>query len=360
MCRRIVSIAAFLFVTIARTTVFAAITYPAGTTLEKVWMSPPKISSERGVEILSSRLLKAQREGEEVEFGAEEMEAFKFLFDPSRATVREDPKGRTYVYELSPATMTSAQSLFHQKLTRSLADGLGARTASTWVDCIGYRFFMRLKLILRFTSQIDIWGMAAFGVNFHYGTNNSDLIYGFYPFGFQVGYWKALKCVLDAGGLPSQEEFQSCGRTKQWMLQGPSILTLSSMTGHVVPGVAQASLMYAGALASGDADEFRTSFQYRASGDATWLLGPSHTPLPSSVHLFTTASGSPGTNYHYNLSMVVSWFPTIALNAAYNNPVRYRNEVYTYDGRGDGNPHSLGNFFAREPLSRHHEPLACD
>ncbi|MGH7896370.1 MAG: hypothetical protein ACREQQ_00335, partial [Candidatus Binatia bacterium] len=170
---------------------------------------------------------------------------------------------------------------------------------------------------------------------------------------FQIGYFDGLRCVLEHGIPDSQAELRACGRQKQWQLHGQSSLQLSTMLGHEVPGVAQGSLPYAGALLTGQAGQFKNYNQIRPSGDSSWLLGAANTPLPSRVWTFLYG-GAPGITYAYDLSMVVSWFPDIILFSGYNNVFRFSGGTMLYRGHGEGNPHSLGDFIVHREYSLFH------
>jgi hypothetical protein len=342
-----------------------AITYPPGTSVAQAWASPPLISSARAVELLSERFLTPHAAGDEFEIDDEEFEAFKYLVANDRHDV-EEPSGtpgvRRFGAELTPETMSASELQFSIDLSNSLSRNVGLTAVAPPGVCVReVPLFQVVKYKTDFGWDVDVWGIAAFGHNVQYGVNHSDVVYGVFPFGIEMSWWDGLKCVL--GGTPgSAQELRTCGRAKEWKLEGPSTMKLLSSLEHVVPGVAQASLTYAGALVSGTADTFQTSSQTRSTYDPTWLLGPSNTPLPSATFTGDSCVGpycpmGVATQYTYSFEKIIAWFPDIVLNAGYNNATAQRFEVFRYDGRGEGNPHSIGNFYVDRRFSRFHAPL---
>ena len=338
----------------------AAISYPSGTTLEDAWASPPQISPDAAVHLLVDRFFVERTDDSEPAIDEQEFEAFKYLRG-NADQIHEEPSpvvgARDFVSELAPETMTAEQADFFSRLSLSLSQRLGLQTASmaagVCVREIQLFEVRRVRWRVSGWNNLAIWGIASFARNLQYAVNNSDLVFGIFPFGLEASWWSGIECAVNR---PSNEEgLRACGREKTWQLQDASTLVLSPMYLHSVPGVAQASLVYAGAVLTGEAGQFRTNYQTRPATDPTWLLAPSNTPAPSQVTFFATPSL--GSNYIYSLSKVVSWNPTVVLNVAYNNPTPSYSEGYLYDGRGGGNPHSLGNFFVHRTFSRFHEAV---
>ena len=342
----------------------AAISYSKGTTIEDAWASPSRISPDEAIQLLLDRFFVNRSGDSEPAIAEEEFEAFKYLRgNPDQ--IHEEPSpvsgARDFVSQIFPETMTAEQADFFSRLSLALSRRLGLQTASAATNvCVREQELFEVKSVRWRSSgwnELEIWGIGAFALNLQYGVNNSDLVFGIFPFGIETSWWGAVKCAFDQPS--NEEELRACGREKYWQVQDASTLTLSPMYLHSVPGVAQASLVYAGAVISGEAGQFRTKYQTRPAGDSSWLLGPSSTPAPSRVTFFT--SPSIGNNHVYSLSKVVTWNPTIVLNVAYNNPAPAYSETYVYNGRGGGNPHSLGDFFVRRTFRRSHEPItACN
>lgn len=346
----------------------ASITYRKDTSIGDAWGTPSRIPADEAVGIVAARLLAPHTAGTETEIDDREFEALKYLVGNHQSDVEEPAETagtRRYGGLMDPDTMTADQVAFFGQLSRVLSVRLGLAALASPICVREVPLFQVTKYKYAVGwNWIDVWGIAVFGHDLQYGVNHSDLAYGVFPFGITMSWWDGIRCVL--GGAPSNaDEVRACGRTKEWMLQGPSTMKLASSFQHVVPGVAQASLPYLGALVNGRAGQFQTNYQTRNSIDPTYLLGPSNTPLPSSVF---PADGCVGTcpmgiavQYHYAFSQVIAWFPDVVLNAAYNAPVDSMYETFTYSGQGLGNPHSLGGFGVTRNFSRFHTPLpACN
>ena len=341
----------------------AGTTYPTGTSMEEAWLSAPRISAADAADLLAKRLLTRQASGTEVELSPEEIEAFKYLVGNHVHSVAEEPAGdgrRLFTGEIDSASMTDEDDAFFGALSFALVRRLGLTALESPDACVAQK---RLWEVTKYRydlgwNEVEVWGITAFGHNVQYGVNHSDVIYGVFPFGVRMTWWEAAKCAWDK---PDDEEgLQACGTAKAWKIHGDTQMVLSSRYDTIVPGVAQASLTYAGALVSGEADQFRTHEQTRAPGDASWLLGPANTPLPSAMHAWLgcpNCEGGVPIDARYQFSRVLAWSPDIVLNASYNSLVPRPDEVFRYQGQGDGNPHGLKTWHFSRPFSRFHEPL---
>ncbi|MGH7857034.1 MAG: hypothetical protein ACREQY_06840, partial [Candidatus Binatia bacterium] len=265
----------------------AAITYPNGTTIEQAWNTPARISSDDAVAILAERLLAPHEPGTEDELGPEEFEALKFLVGDHVQASEEPPVQpgmRRFGGEITPESMTPVQSDFFGRLSTAIANGIGVAAVQPPGACVRQE---RLWEITKYKydvgwNEVEVWGLTAFGHNIQYGVNHSDLVYGVFPWGIRMSWFGGIKCALDQ---PSDEDgLRACGTSKEWKIHGDSNFRHTSSYEHVVPGVAQASLTYAGALVSGEAGQFQTNYQTRETLDPSWLLGPSATPLPSKTY----------------------------------------------------------------------------
>jgi hypothetical protein len=339
----------------------AAISYPAGTTLRDVWMSPPKIPADRAIQLLGDRLLSPHQAGSEGDLSDEDIEALKTLI-VSRDQASEEPSDESGVQrfggEISRESLSADQASVLDALALRMATTLGASAFGACVRQVP--MILDIKYKVDFGWDVEVWGLAVFAVNLQYGLNNSDMVYGLFPFGFQIGYLDGLRCVLEHGIPSSNEELRACGREKQWQLQGVSSLQPSLMLVHEVPAVAQSSLPYAGALLTGQAGQFKSDHQIHPSGDSSWLLGAANTPLPSRVWTFLY-NGAPGITYAYDVSMVVSWFPDLILFSGYNNVFRTSGGTLLYRGKGERNPHSLGDFTVHRSFYLFHSAVpACN
>lgn len=340
----------------------AEVTYPPGTTIEEAWFSPPRIEPEEAARRLAELFL-AAHDGE-FDLGPEDFEAAKYLVGENVYTVEEEPVQpgmRRYGGEVTPENMTAEQEAFFARLSTSLAAALGLASVVPTSGCVEER---RLWEATKYKTdigwnEVEVWGITAFGHNVRYGLNQSDVVYGVFPWGIQMSWWGAIQCALDEP--TNEEELRACGRAKEWKLHGASSMKLTNAYEHAVPGVAQASLTFAGALASGRAGQFQTNEQTRETLDSTWLLGGADTPLPSKVSvanaLCTSCSTGPATDAVYTFSRVLAWHPDIVLNAAHNNLVQQRYDVFVYSGNSDGNPHALPSWTFRKTFSRYHEPF---
>lgn len=338
----------------------AASSYPKDMSLEEAWASPAQISPDAAIQVLVDRFFANPSGDAEPAFGESEFEAFKYLRgnpDQIQEVPSPVPGARDFVSEIGSETMTDEQADFFSRLSIALSEKLGLQAASAVTGvCVRERKLFEVKKVRWRVSgwnDLDIWGIAAFARALEYGINNSDVVSGIFPFGLETSWWGGVKCAIDRPS--NEEELRACGHEKSWQLQDASTLTLSPMYRHTVPGVAPASLVFAGAVLTGQSGQFRTNYQTRPPADASWLLGPSNMPAPSRVTFFTTPSI--GSDYIYTLSKVVAWEPTIILNVAYNSPVPDYSESYLYNGRGGGNPHSLGDFYVKRSFSRTHEPI---
>jgi hypothetical protein len=338
----------------------ADMTYPAGTTVAAAWQAPPRISAERAVELLSERFLHPRAPEEELDISDEDFEAFKFLIANRNQASEETsptPGVRRFVGTIDENTaLDSASQAFFDGLPPALAVRLGA---PTFEPCVRQRNMVTaVKHVEDFGwTGVDVFGVAVFAVNLQYGYNNSDAVHGVYPFAYSLGYWDGLRCVLQNGTFDPSKVLRTCGRERRWMLQGYSYQHFVTMAVHEMPAVAQSSIPYLGALATGKGGTYQVHNQYHPSGDSTRLLGPSSTPTPSRVSAFLTSGAQPGINQQFLFNMIVSWDPNIILFAGFNNVGNVSGGTLVYDGHGEGNPHSIGDFHVYRDFNLYHSPL---
>ncbi len=356
----------------------AAVTYPAGTTVPEAFMAPPRIAADRAVRVLTDDLLTPVTEGVR-DINDKMVEALKYLLanrNDAATEPSDEPGTLLYGGEISVDTATPEQRGFLETLSITVLERLGAlaalqpsaapssasfASASTSAAgdpiCVRERpVLLHVKYKLKFHfARVDVYGLAVFGVNLQYGVNNSDVVYGLFPFGYSIGYFDGLACVLKNGIPDSQEDLQACGREKHWMVQGVSRLDFTMLLNHEVPSVAAASLPYLGSILTNQAGQFQIHNQAPIA-DSSALLGLANTPLPSRTGGFTYKT-VPGIRYSYDFSMVVSGYPTLILFAGVNNLVRAGGATFVYSGNGEGNPHSIGDFKLHRNVSLFHDPL---
>jgi hypothetical protein len=341
---------------------FAEIRYPAGTTIAGAWQADSRITAERAVELLSDRFLRPRGDDEELDLSDEDIEALKYLIANRNEAIEEpapEPDVRRFVGAIDEGTALSASAqTFFANLPPMMAVRLGATAVQ---PCVRQKTLVTaVKHVEDYGwTDVEIFGVAVFAVNLQYGYNSSDVIHGVFPFAYEIGYWDGLRCVL-SGGIPkSQDELRVCGKERRWMLQGFSTHSLRANALHEVPGVAAASVAYLGAWATGQGGRFETNNQYHPVGESSWLLGASSQPMPSRVTAFLT-NGTAGVNQQWLFNMIVSWDPNIVFYAGFNNVANTGSATLIYDGHGEGNPHSIGDFRVNRSMSLYHSPLpAC-
>ncbi len=357
----------------------AIVTYPAGTTVPEAFMAPPRVAADRAVRLLTDDLLTPATE-ESRDINDRTVEALKYLLanrNDAATEPSDEPGTLLYGGEISLETATPEQRGFLEAFSITVLERLGAlaalqpstapsavssgsgvgSTAAADLICVREApVLLQVKYKLKFHfARVDVYGLAVFGVNLRYGVNNSDVVYGLFPFGYAIGYFDGLACVLKHGIPDSQEDLRACGREKHWMVQGASRLDFTMLLNHEVPSVAAASLPYLGSVLTNQAAQFRIHNQLPIQ-DSSSLLGLANTPLPSHTGGFTYKA-VPGIRYSYDFSMVVSGYPTLILFAGVNNLVRAGGATFVYSGNGEGNPHSIGDFKLHRDVSLFHDPL---
>ncbi|MGH7899505.1 MAG: hypothetical protein ACREQQ_16235, partial [Candidatus Binatia bacterium] len=151
-------------------------------------MSPPKIPTDRAVEILADQLLMPHEVGRESDLSDEDIEALKTLVVTRDQATEEPPPAsgvQRFGGEISRESVTPEQASVLDLLSLEIAAALGANAVTPCVRQVP--MILSIKYKVDFGWDVEVWGLAVFAVNVQYGLNNSDAVYGLFPFGFQIG-----------------------------------------------------------------------------------------------------------------------------------------------------------------------------